>query len=386
MRRNMSILIVALLAIAAAVGIMSVRPGSTSVKAVTAANAVTAASQPIFTVMNTSETPPDGVWFRRSPHTADTDRVTGHGVYKNEQVQLECLAWGDAVGPYANRLWYFVLNVTRPTNAGVANQGYLNAHYINDGMPANQKDANVPACGTTPTPSPPPMPSGGSLYYSPYNGPYITYHYGLFNRDTKQVYAPSPATLTMDDNQWHKGLDCTAGYAVPNLNGSANGKLINTLAGWSYGRNGPIMFLETRPAWWAQIHYVLLFDPGSLSDYSAGVCDTKYPNKSFVVADWLAQDPANRLVVLAGAVTADYSHPVNGYAHAGIQNYLFPAIRSYPVIGGRNIRKQVVVCNYDGMKHEDVWINFKGEMNKAPITLSTCPSAPGYNHVVSWNP
>lgn len=113
-----------------------------------------AASGPVFTVMNTSETPPDGVWFRRSPHTADTDRVTGHGVYMNERVQLKCYAWGDAVGPYANKLWYFVLNVTRPTNAGVTNQGYLNAHYINDGKAANQIDARVAQCGTTPPPNP----------------------------------------------------------------------------------------------------------------------------------------------------------------------------------------------------------------------------------------
>ena len=118
----------------------------------TAATGASAASEPVFTVMNTSETLPDGVWFRRSPHTADTDRVTGHGVYKNERVQLKCYAWGDAVGPYSDRLWYFVLNVTRPTNAGVTNQGYLNAHYINDGKAANQIDAGVAQCGTQPTP------------------------------------------------------------------------------------------------------------------------------------------------------------------------------------------------------------------------------------------
>jgi hypothetical protein len=46
-------------------------------------SSVGATSEPIFTVMNTSETPPDGVWFRNSPHTADTDRVTGHGVSGN---------------------------------------------------------------------------------------------------------------------------------------------------------------------------------------------------------------------------------------------------------------------------------------------------------------
>ena len=103
-------------------------------------------SQPVFTVMNTSESPPDGVWFRNSPHTADTDKVTGHGVYMNEQVRLKCYAIGDAVGSYANRLWYNVDNVTRPTNNAVANSGYLNAHYINDGKAANVVDAGVPAC------------------------------------------------------------------------------------------------------------------------------------------------------------------------------------------------------------------------------------------------
>lgn len=104
------------------------------------------ASGPIFTVMNTSETLPDGVWFRYAPHIADTHKTTGLGIYKNERVQLECYAWGDAVKPYSNRLWYFALNVSRPIAAGVTNEGYLNAHYINDGKNANQIDAGVPQC------------------------------------------------------------------------------------------------------------------------------------------------------------------------------------------------------------------------------------------------
>lgn len=120
---------------------------------VAAAPAVDAATGPIFTVMNTSETLPDGVWFRNSPHTADTSRITGLGVYRNEQVQLQCYAWGDAVGPYSNRLWYYVNNVTRPTVAGRADVGYLNAHYINDGKNANQVDAGVPQCGAAPPPT-----------------------------------------------------------------------------------------------------------------------------------------------------------------------------------------------------------------------------------------
>ena len=119
------------------------------------------ASGPVFTVMNTSETPPDGVWFRNSPHTADTARVTGLGVYMNERVQLQCDAAGDAVGKYNDSLWYFVVDVTRPTNNGVPNQGFLNAHYINDGQTANVVDAGVPACvnNAPPNSSPPPTPA-----------------------------------------------------------------------------------------------------------------------------------------------------------------------------------------------------------------------------------
>jgi hypothetical protein len=113
------------------------------------APAANAASGPIFTVMNTSESLPDGVYFRNSPHTADTSRITGLGVYKNERVQLQCYAFGDAVGPYSDRLWYYVNNVTRPTVSGRADVGYLNAHYINDGKSANVVDAGVPECGVT---------------------------------------------------------------------------------------------------------------------------------------------------------------------------------------------------------------------------------------------
>jgi hypothetical protein len=103
---------------------------------------------PVFNVMNTSETPPDGVWFRNSAHTGDTDRATGHGVYSGDQVQLSCYTFGDSVGPYNDSLWYYVSNVTRPTvsSNGTSNIGFLNAHYVNDGKNANVVDAGVPAC------------------------------------------------------------------------------------------------------------------------------------------------------------------------------------------------------------------------------------------------
>ena len=52
-----------------------------------------------FVVMNTSETPPDGVWFRNSPSQNDTNRETGFGVYAGESMSVDCFSWGDPVGP-----------------------------------------------------------------------------------------------------------------------------------------------------------------------------------------------------------------------------------------------------------------------------------------------
>ena len=115
------------------------------------ANPAAAFAGPVFQVMNTSETPPDGVYFRNSPHTADTSRIYGLGVFAGDYVQLNCYAWGDAVGAYNDTLWYYANNVTRPTvpSTGGANVGYLNAHYINDGKAANVVDSGVPQCGTS---------------------------------------------------------------------------------------------------------------------------------------------------------------------------------------------------------------------------------------------
>ena len=106
----------------------------------------------VYTVMNTSETLPDGVWFRRSAHISDTDRVIGHGVYMGNAVHVLCYLFGDAVGPYSNRLWYYVSNITHPTlpDDTTPNVGFLNAHYINDGASANQVDAEVPICTMPP--------------------------------------------------------------------------------------------------------------------------------------------------------------------------------------------------------------------------------------------
>ncbi|HEX3783928.1 MAG TPA: hypothetical protein VHX38_30055 [Pseudonocardiaceae bacterium] len=119
---------------------------------------------PAFIVMNTSETLPDGVYFRSSASMSSTETATGLGVYAGEQVQLQCYEWGQAVGPYNDTLWYYVTNVSRTTNNGAANQGFLNAHYVHDGQNANQVDAGVPECD----------PSSSSAQSSGSQSPYPT--------------------------------------------------------------------------------------------------------------------------------------------------------------------------------------------------------------------
>jgi hypothetical protein len=102
--------------------------------------------QPVFPVMNTSEQPPDGVWFRDNPNLAGP-QINGLGVYAGDRVALKCYGTGPAMGPYANHVWYQVSNQTRPTAPGrPSNSGWLNAHFINDGLTSNQIDPSVPVC------------------------------------------------------------------------------------------------------------------------------------------------------------------------------------------------------------------------------------------------
>ena len=105
----------------------------------------TGGNQPVFPVMNTSETPPDGVWFRDNPNVSGP-RLNGYGVYAGDRIQLRCYGWGEAIGAYGNRLWYSSANLTRPNAPGRTDVGWLNAHYVNDGQNANAVVPGVRPC------------------------------------------------------------------------------------------------------------------------------------------------------------------------------------------------------------------------------------------------
>lgn len=118
-----------------------------------------------------------------------------------------------------------------------------------------------------------------------------------------------------------------------------HGQPIAELAGYSLGRLGPLYFLKNSPSWISQIHYILLFDPGNAADLSG--CDA---NPDIAAADniasWLARDPKNELVVMAGSLTSE-DH------HAGIMKHYFSKLSL------ATATTQVVVCD-TGLSHDDL--------------------------------
>lgn len=326
----------------------------------------------VFAVFNAE----GGIYYRDSPHWADTSATPGVGVYNGDRVDLICGAFGDAVGPYNDTAWSYVNNLSRSVG-----EGWVNEHFINDGALSNQFVSGEPMCGpgtpgisggetsgggsgtgggsgsSTGSGAPPSLPEGGSAYFAPDDG---------------HSNAPSPATLTRPYDSWRsKTHECGTEHAdVP---ASWGNKLISTLAGFSKGRLGPIYFLQANRSHWSRIHYILLFDPAGKSEYEYK-CDRRYP-QSQLLAEWLSLNSGNRLVIVAGKITADAANPDHGHGHAGIQDTLFPKIR------GRSIASRVVVCNYNNMGHWDVFRNFSYTMNQPPITKTTCP-----RHAFGWSP
>jgi hypothetical protein len=203
---------------------------------------------------------------------------------------------------------------------------------------------------------------GGSVYYQP--------RFDLF--DPK---ADADHVVPLDT--WSDGNCSPArGGNFPDIK---NEKLITTLSGWSLGRLGPTYLLSTnfdRVA--ANVDYIILFDPGSYGEYfDPTSCDGDF-DQSDLYRRWLSVRPANRLLILAGAVTRDIDTAVGPYAHRGIQEALFPKIR------GTHLAQQVLVCNYNDLGHADVLKKFRQIVQNGP--QPTCPQRPDVTFNGPWHP
>jgi len=323
-----------------------------------------------------------GIYFRNSPSWSDTSRITGVGIYNNDQVQLICGAFGEPYGPYANRWWSYVQNLTRSS----AGKGWVNAHFINDGMPANTPSPGEGTCGAGTTGAP----SGGAgsgVPPTPAPPRSVFYWPRLGVKDRPANIWMNVSDLDFDYPQWASG----------NCNPLPPGPIqipasVNTLAGWSVGRLGPIYFLKDFPGQWPQISNIILFDPGSKSEMEgAEGCDAMLtsPPISQLLVSWLKSPGDHRLLVLTGIRSEDWDAVLKGVgigkAHfSGLWHYYFSDLWSQPW----SVRSRVQVCDYDDLAHEAVLDDFY-QIVKATglgIQASGCPVSPAAPNPVPWNP
>lgn len=332
-----------------------------------------------FTVMNTSEPPPDGVWFRNSPATGDTSRETGFGVYAGERLRADCWSWGEAMGAFSNRIWYRGLNESRPSFNGRTNYGWLNTHYVDDGMPADQPAPGVPACVNT-SEQPPPPPAVTAAYYSPF---------GHGSMD-----APgAPGVRTRSKSEWAAG-SCATQLATSGVPAS-----VDKISGWSLGRLGPVYFLTRATATQRQqVDQVVMIDPGSYGEMSQSCEAQRLQNgrgstvtAGQALASWLASNPQARLIILSGNLTTDTAHLRNGRGSAGIQTYYLNAIRS----AGVGPVSRTLICNYSvpgtdpnssSSLNRSHNVMYQGAKKHLGSRLSGCPQVYGATRGASWRP
>lgn len=314
----------------------------------------------------------DGVWLHSDPGLGDVnDLITV--MPEGTRFDAECFVHDTPIGEYDNPVWLHGTD-------GRGNRGWFTDAFSSTSWNWSNtlEDQGLPYCGTEqPAPEPQPEPEqerGGVVYYRP---------------DSDNIPDGSEAELSPENSftmvyenfepqSWVKG-DCSNEFAN-DFPTEFNGKLVTTLAGWSIGRLGPIYFLEqehdTRRY---NIDYIALFDPGDYDQYTAG-CDLRDAyhgaSQSETMARWMEMSDNNRLVIFAGEIA-------ERDRHAGIQYGLFPEIKA-----DDNIRDQVIVCNYDGMRHEEIYENFRDVVNQPKIvTEDDCPDdpRPGSN-VLGWRP
>ncbi len=163
------------------------------------------------------------------------------------------------------------------------------------------------------------------------------------------------------------------------------------LSGWSVGRLGPVYYLAAAgEARVSQVHTIILFDPGSTSDFAKPslfrrllgrkTCDWRYDINS-LLARWLGTKDAqgnyvNRLLIMAGN---DSEEKVDGKpTYAGLWKYYLAGI------WGKEFAARAEVCDYDGMSHPDVLRTFS-HIVETPPAVGSCPTTTSGHKVTYWH-
>lgn len=111
----------AALSVATAIGVASAATPATAYPPPANATAVATAD-----VVGTD----GGVYWRSGPWEAAYQAIPGYGEYDGYTVTLDCWAYGDPVGPYGNRLWYYAEQWSPQPAAVGDGRGWINDHYL----------------------------------------------------------------------------------------------------------------------------------------------------------------------------------------------------------------------------------------------------------------
>ena len=326
----------------------------------------------VLTVFNAE----GGIYYRNSPHWADTSQTPGVGVYDGDQVELICGALGDPVGPYSDTAWSYVKNLSRPS----IGDGWVNEHFIDDGAFTGQFVFGEPLCGASiPGMSQPtggssgsggghdsnPCASATSVFYSPTPGV------------AGGIPGRSPAACNLSREAWSEGSSCLPNKALQNTPSTAT-----ILSGWSYGRLGPILYLAATagdPARWSQIRTIVLFDPGDYNDFALPSCDAQiYPSINYLLASWLTSPGSHNLLILAGGATENISWwGLGSPTFHGLWHFYLADIWNQP------FASQALICDYGNIPHPAVLEAFDWV---ARVPTSTCPTDSSLPSPIAWNP
>lgn len=321
-----------------------------------------------YTIANTAA---GGVYSRNSPRMDDTPRIDGKGIYPGDVVRLICgVTDGEAYGPYNNTTWHKILNLTRPEHGEFwENDRFFNTPNKAGELAPGEKNCNEDSNSGQPAEES--KPKITSVFYSPNANPH----------GTKQA---GKADLNLPIDKWSAG-DCSPELAAEVPAG------VNTIAGWSKARLGPIYFLEkATDKQKDDLRTIILFDPGASSDMDkpsfvkqlAGkkTCDWQYDING-LLADWLSSNKENRLFVMTGhdsEMKADAGNPSSHSTFAGLWKHYFAGLWN------KDFADRALVCDYNNMEHAQILNSFGDMINNPP---NNCPASPDNNYpLTQWHP
>jgi hypothetical protein len=318
-----------------------------------------------------ADTAAGGVYSRNSPRMGDTPRIAGKGIYPGDIARLICgITDGEAYGPNNNTTWHKIINLSRPEHGEFwENDRFFNTPNKPGELAPGEKNCNEPSSGGQPAEKA--KSKITSVFYSPNTNPH-------------GIDRANGADLNLTIDKWSAG-DCAPELAAKVPAG------VDTLAGWSVGRLGPVYFLEkATDEQKNDLRTIILFDPGASSDMDkpsfakqlAGknTCDWRYDING-LLSDWLSSNKENRLFVMTGRDSEMKTDPGNPGSHStfqGLWKHYFAGLWN------KDFADRAKVCDYNNMDHATVLDSFSEMIDNPP---ENCPISPNSNHpLTQWHP